>query len=76
MIGEYVHLTEWELAGEIKVFRENVPHATFPTTNPTWPHMGSNPGHDNGKPAINCLNYGTAPTLLNLTDIIEQLDTQ
>jgi hypothetical protein len=33
---------------------------------PTWPDLGSNPGHHGGKPAINRLSYGTtnSPSLL------------
>jgi hypothetical protein len=30
------------------------------TTNPTWPDPGSNPDCRSGKPATNCLSYGTA----------------
>jgi hypothetical protein len=31
----------------------------------TWPYLGSNPGHRDGKPATNCLSYGMA--ILNLS---------
>jgi hypothetical protein len=34
--------------------------ATLPTTNPTWPDLGSNPGLRVGKAATNRLSYGTA----------------
>jgi hypothetical protein len=34
--------------------------ATLSTINPTWPDKGSKPGHRGGKPATNCLSYGTA----------------
>jgi hypothetical protein len=33
------------------------PSATLSTT---WPDLGSNPGRCSGKPATNCLRYGTA----------------
>jgi hypothetical protein len=33
---------------------------TLSTTNPTWPDLGANPGRQGGKPATNCLSYGTA----------------
>jgi hypothetical protein len=36
------------------------PRATLPTTNPTWPDLGSNPGRRGGKRATNSLSYGTA----------------
>jgi hypothetical protein len=38
------------------------PSATSSTTSPTWPDLGSNSGRRGGKPATNCLNYGTAKT--------------
>jgi hypothetical protein len=33
---------------------------TLPTTNPTWPDLGSKPGRSGGKPATISLSYGTA----------------
>jgi hypothetical protein len=35
------------------------PNGTSTTTNPTRPHLGSNPGRRSGKPAINRLTYDT-----------------
>jgi hypothetical protein len=43
------HLVEWELAGE------TCPTATLSTTNPTWSHLGSNPGRRGGKTVTNRL---------------------
>jgi hypothetical protein len=51
---------EWELAGETEVLGKNLPYASWSTTNPTWPDLGSNPGRRSGKPAINRRSYGTA----------------
>jgi hypothetical protein len=34
------------------------------TTNPTWPDLGSNPGHHGWKSATNRLSYGTASVLV------------
>jgi hypothetical protein len=43
------------------MYSENTcPNATLSTTNPTWPDLGSNPGHRCRKPATNRLSYGTA----------------
>jgi hypothetical protein len=53
-------LVEWELAGEPKYSKKTCPRATFSTTNPTWPDLGSNPGRGGGKPATNSPSYGTA----------------
>jgi hypothetical protein len=50
-----------ELARETAVLGEKTcPSATWSTTNPTWPDMGSNPGRRGGKPVPNRLSYGTA----------------
>jgi hypothetical protein len=38
--------------------RKPVPAPLCPTTNPTWPDPGSNPGRHGGKPATNLLSYG------------------
>jgi hypothetical protein len=43
-----------------KYSEKTCPSATLSTTNPTWPDLGSNPGHRGGKPATNRLSYGTA----------------
>jgi hypothetical protein len=51
---------EWELAGKPKYSEKTYPSATLPTTNPTWPDLGSNPGPQGGKPATNRLSYDTA----------------
>jgi hypothetical protein len=58
---------EWEFAGEIEVLGENLPSATFSTTNLTWTDMGSNPGRRGGKPATNRLSCCTV-----LWSILEQ----
>jgi hypothetical protein len=42
--GDVEQLVEWRLAGETEVLGENPPQRHFPTTNPTWPDPGSNPG--------------------------------
>jgi hypothetical protein len=42
------------------------PSATLSTTNPTWPDLGSNPGHG-GKPATNCLGHGASFFYVTLT---------
>jgi hypothetical protein len=61
--------------GEMKIGRGNrstrrkpAPAPLCPTTNPTWPDPGSNPGRRSGKPATNRLSYGaaTAARLLNI----------
>jgi hypothetical protein len=46
--------------GKPKYSEKTCLSATWPTTNPTWPDLGSNPGHPCGKPATNRLSYGTA----------------
>jgi hypothetical protein len=46
--------------GKPKDSEKPCPSATLSTTNPTWPDLGSNPGHRGGKPATNRLSYGTA----------------
>jgi hypothetical protein len=46
--------------GKPKYSEKTCPSATLSTTNPTWPDLGSNPGHHGGKPATNRLSYGTA----------------
>jgi hypothetical protein len=51
---------EWELAGGIEVLERTCPIATLSTTDPTWPDLGSNPGHRGGKPVTNRLSYDTA----------------
>jgi hypothetical protein len=43
-----------------KCSEKTCPSATLSTTNPTWPHLGSNLGRRGGKPATNRLSYGTA----------------
>jgi hypothetical protein len=43
-----------------KYSEKTCPSATLSTTNPSWPDPGLNPGRRRGKPATNCLNYGTA----------------
>jgi hypothetical protein len=52
---------ECRLAGETKVFGENLPQRHFcPSQNPTWPDPGLNPGRRGWKPATNSLSYGAA----------------
>jgi hypothetical protein len=53
-------MVEWKLAGEPKYSEKTCPSAALSTTNPTWPDPYSNLGRRGGKPAINCLSYGTA----------------
>jgi hypothetical protein len=48
-------------AGETEVLGENLPSATFSTTNPTWMDPGANPSLRGERPATNRLNHGTAP---------------
>jgi hypothetical protein len=47
-----------------KYSEKTCPSAILSTTNLTWTDLGSNPGRRGGKPATNCLSYGTAPELL------------
>jgi hypothetical protein len=49
--------------GKPKYSEKTCPSTTLPTTNPTWPDLGSNPGRRGGKPANNRLSYGTACVL-------------
>jgi hypothetical protein len=49
--------------GKPKYSDKTCPIATFSTTNPTLPDLGSNPGRRGGKPATNCLSYSTALVL-------------
>jgi hypothetical protein len=51
---------EWELAGEPEVLGENLPIASFFTTNPTWPDLELYSDLHFGKSATNRLSYGTA----------------
>jgi hypothetical protein len=44
--------------------REPCPTATLPTTNPLWTGLGSNPGLQGKRPAINRLGHGTAIVLM------------
>jgi hypothetical protein len=48
--------TYWER--EPKYSEKSYPSATLPTTNPTSPNLGSNPGRRGGKPATNRLSHG------------------
>jgi hypothetical protein len=49
---------DWQ--GKPKYSEETCSSATWSTTNPTWPDLGSNPGRRCGKPATNRLSYGAA----------------
>jgi hypothetical protein len=52
-----------EMLGRInQVLRENLSQNCFSTINPTIPDPGSNPRRLGGKPATNCLSYGTVLT--------------
>jgi hypothetical protein len=51
--------------GKPKYSEKTCPSITLPTTNPTWPDPGSNPGRRGGKPATNRLSYCTAYPYLN-----------
>jgi hypothetical protein len=46
--------------GKPKYSEKICPSVTLSITDPTWPDLGSNPGHPGGKPATNRLSYGTA----------------
>jgi hypothetical protein len=46
--------------GKPKYSEKTCPSATSSTTNPTWPDLVLTPGRCGGKPATNCLSYGTA----------------
>jgi hypothetical protein len=46
--------------GKPNYSEKTCPSATWSTTNPTWPELGSNPGRRGGKSATNRLSYGTA----------------
>jgi hypothetical protein len=46
--------------GKPKYSEKTCPNTTLSTTNPTWPHLGSNPGHRDGKPATDRLSSCTA----------------
>jgi hypothetical protein len=61
---------DWQ--GKPKYSEKTCPSATFSTTNPTWPDLGSNPGRRCGKPATNRLSYSTAMSAVSpniLTEI-------
>jgi hypothetical protein len=54
---------EYELAGEIKVPRENLQQIVHHKSHMSW--RGSNPiVMGDGKPTTNCLSYGTALLIL------------
>jgi hypothetical protein len=46
--------------GKLKYSEKICPSATFSTTNPACPDLGSNLGHHGGKLATNRLSYGMA----------------
>jgi hypothetical protein len=52
---------DWQ--GKLKYSEKTCPSVTLPTTNPTWPDPGTNPGRRSGKPATNRLSYGAASAL-------------
>jgi hypothetical protein len=49
---------DWQ--GKPEYSKKTCPSVTLPSTNPTWPDLGPNPGRGGGKPATNRLRYGTA----------------
>jgi hypothetical protein len=51
--------------GKPKYQEKTCPSATFFTTNPIWPDLGSNPGRRGEKPATKRLSYGAAFKLWN-----------
>jgi hypothetical protein len=53
-------LVEWWLAGETEVLGENLPQCRFVHHKPHMLCLDANPGCHGGKPATNCLSYGTA----------------
>jgi hypothetical protein len=55
--------------GKPKYSEKTCPIATLSTTNPTWPDLGSNPGHRR-MPATKCLSYGTGGNLMYVIDSI------
>jgi hypothetical protein len=57
--------------GKPKYWERTCSSATLPTTNPTWPDLGRNPGNRGGKPATNCLSYGTASPLYLGCDLVK-----
>jgi hypothetical protein len=50
------HSVEWKMAGETEGLGENLPQFYFVHHK----SHNSNPSRRSGKPATNCLNYGTA----------------
>jgi hypothetical protein len=56
--GEFWWNEDWQ--GKPKYSEKTRPSATLPSTNPTWPDPGMNPGRRGGKPANNSLSYGAA----------------
>jgi hypothetical protein len=66
MTGDYEcgALGEMNGKGNQSTRRKPSRSGTMSTLNPTWPNPGSNPSHCGGKPATNCLSYGTASTRL------------
>jgi hypothetical protein len=52
--------------GNVKYLEQTCPSATLSTTNPTWPDLGFNVGHRDGKPVTNCLRYGLGNISLNI----------
>jgi hypothetical protein len=63
--GWRIWWNEWK--GKPKYSEKTCPGATLPTTNPTWPAPGLNPGRRGGKPATNRFSYGAALHLAYLT---------
>jgi hypothetical protein len=60
-----------------KYLEKTYPSTTLSTTNPTWPDLGSNPGHNGGKPETNGLNYGAAALKGNKQEVeIHQIRTR
>jgi hypothetical protein len=58
--------------GKPKYSEKTYPSATSPTTDLTWPDLGSNLGRRGGKPATNSLSYGTALPFTLLINSMQQ----
>lgn len=52
------HWSDWQ--GKLKCLEKTFPIATFSSTKPIWPDLGSNLGHHGWQPATNHLIYGMA----------------
>jgi hypothetical protein len=62
---------DWQ--GKPKYSEKTCLSSTFPTTNPTWPDPGSNPGLRGGKPATNRFSYGAAVRFVVKMELVKVL---